>query len=76
MTVLEVGTPHMDTRFQAAELALFTKTCQEMGKPPPRIVEKPDNYMQVQRIKELQPDLEIKGMAHANPLETRGINTK
>lgn len=76
MTCLEVGIPYMDTRYQAAELALLTKTCKEMGKPLPRIVEKPDNYMQVQRIKELQPDLAITGMAHANPLEARGINTK
>ena len=42
----------------------------------PRIVEKPDNYNQIQRIRELQPDLAITGMAHANPLEARGINTK
>eukprot|EP00444_Apocalathium_aciculiferum_P007424 CAMPEP_0183404316 /NCGR_PEP_ID=MMETSP0370-20130417/15090_1 /TAXON_ID=268820 /ORGANISM="Peridinium aciculiferum, Strain PAER-2" /LENGTH=560 /DNA_ID=CAMNT_0025586153 /DNA_START=17 /DNA_END=1699 /DNA_ORIENTATION=- len=76
MTVLEVGIPYMDTRYQAAELALLTKTCKEMGKPLPRIVEKPDNYMQVQRIKEMKPDLAITGMAHANPLEARGINTK
>jgi light-independent protochlorophyllide reductase subunit N len=39
-------------------------------------VEKPDNYRQIQRIYELQPDLVITGMAHANPLEARGINTK
>jgi light-independent protochlorophyllide reductase subunit N len=76
MTVLEVGIPYMDTRYQAAELALLTKTCKDMGKPLPRIVEKPDNFMQVQRIKELHPDLAITGMAHANPLEARGINTK
>lgn len=76
MTVLEVGIPYMDTRYQAAELALLAKTCQDMGKPLPRIVEKPDNFMQVQRIKELMPDLAITGMAHANPLEARGINTK
>ena len=42
----------------------------------PRIVEKPDNYNQIQRIRELKPDLVITGMAHANPLEARGINTK
>ena len=42
----------------------------------PRIVEKPDNYHQVQRIRELQPDLVITGMAHANPLEARNIRTK
>ena len=35
-----------------------------------RIVEKPDNYNQIQRIRELQPDLAITGMAHANPLRS------
>lgn len=76
MTVHEVGIPYMDKRYQAAELALLEKTCQEMGTPLPKIVEKPDNYNQVQRIYELKPDLVITGMAHANPLEARGINTK
>ncbi|WP_416675158.1 ferredoxin:protochlorophyllide reductase (ATP-dependent) subunit N [Egbenema bharatensis] len=76
MTVPEIGIPYMDKRYQAAELALLEKTCQEMGVPTPRIVEKPDNYNQVQRIYKLEPDLVITGMAHANPLEARGINTK
>jgi light-independent protochlorophyllide reductase subunit N len=76
MIVYEIGIPYMDKRFQAAELALLEKTCIEMNVPMPRIVEKPDNYYQVQRIKELQPDLAITGMAHANPLEARGITTK
>lgn len=76
MTVPEVGIPYMDKRYQAAELALLEKTCQEMGVPLPKIVEKPDNYNQIQRIYELKPDLVITGMAHANPLEARGINTK
>jgi light-independent protochlorophyllide reductase N subunit len=76
MIVYEVGIPYMDKRFQAAELALLEKTCQEMNMPMPRIVEKPDNYYQIQRIRELKPDLAITGMAHANPLEARGITTK
>lgn len=76
MTCPEIGIPYMDKRYQAAELALLEKTCQEMGTPLPRIIEKPDNYNQLQRIKELQPDLVITGMAHANPLEARGITTK
>jgi light-independent protochlorophyllide reductase subunit N len=42
----------------------------------PRIVTKPDNFYQVQRIRDLQPDLAITGMAHANPLEARGTGTK
>jgi len=76
MTVYEIGIPYMDKRFQAGELALLEKTCIEMKVPFPRIVEKPDNYYQIQRIKELKPDLVITGMAHANPLEARGITTK
>jgi len=76
MTCPEIGIPYMDKRYQEAELKLLEKTCQEMGVPLPRIVEKPDNYNQIQRIYELKPDLVITGMAHANPLEARGINTK
>nr|AMN09285.1 protochlorophyllide reductase subunit N [Ourococcus multisporus] len=76
MIVYEIGIPYMDRRFQAAELKLLEKTCQKMNVPFPRIVEKPDNYYQIQRIRELQPDLVITGMAHANPLEARGITTK
>lgn len=76
MTVPEIGIPYMDKRYQKAELDFLTKTCNEMDVPLPRIVEKPDNYNQVQRIYELKPDLVITGMAHANPLEARGIDTK
>lgn len=76
MIVYEIGIPYMDKRFQSAELALLEKTCIEMNVPIPRIVEKPDNYNQIQRIKELQPDLAITGLAHANPLEARNITTK
>nr|AMN09143.1 photochlorophyllide reductase subunit N [Rotundella rotunda] len=76
MIVYEIGIPYMDRRYQAAELALLEKTCQEKKVPFPRIVEKPDNYYQIQRIRELQPDLTITGMAHANPLEARNITTK
>lgn len=76
MIVYEVGIPYMDRRFQCEELALLEQTCRDMDVPMPRIVEKPDNYHQVQRIREFQPDLAITGMAHANPLEARGINTK
>lgn len=76
MIVYEIGIPYLDKRFQAAELEFLEKTCHTMKVSIPRIVEKPDNYNQIQRIRELQPDLAITGMAHANPLEARGINTK
>ena len=76
MIVYEIGIPYMDKRYQGAELILLEKTCRDMNIPIPRIVEKPDNYKQLERIKSLKPDLVITGMAHANPLEARGINTK
>jgi light-independent protochlorophyllide reductase subunit N len=76
MVVFEIGIPYMDKRYQGAELAFLEKTCEKMGVFLPIIVEKPDNYNQVDRIKDLEPDLVITGMAHANPLEARGINTK
>jgi len=76
MEVLEIGIPYMDKRYQEAELELLKQTCFEMNSPMPTIVEKPDNYNQIERINSLHPDLVITGMAHANPLEARGINTK
>jgi light-independent protochlorophyllide reductase subunit N len=76
MTVFEIGIPYMDKRYQKAELLLLEKTCLKMNSALPTIVEKPDNYNQLDRIRALQPDLVITGMAHANPLEARGINTK
>nr|AXZ97073.1 protochlorophyllide reductase subunit chlN [Callistopteris apiifolia] len=76
MIVYEIGIPYMDKRYQAAELSLLRDTCIRMNTPMPRIVEKPDNYNQMQRMHELKPDLAITGMAHANPLEARGIDTK
>jgi light-independent protochlorophyllide reductase subunit N len=76
MIVFEIGIPYMDKRYQSAELTLLEETCKKMNTPIPTIVEKPDNYNQLDRIREMQPDLVITGMAHANPLEARGINTK
>ncbi len=76
MIVYEIGIPYMDKRYQKAELELLAKTCHQMNIKIPKIVEKPDNYNQLDRIKDLKPDLVITGMAHANPLEARGINTK
>nr|AYD72542.1 photochlorophyllide reductase subunit N [Halicoryne sp. HV04044] len=76
MIVYEIGIPYLDKRFQACELSLLKQTCSEMKVPMPRIVEKPDNYNQIQRIRELKPDLVITGLSLANPLEARGITTK
>lgn len=76
MIVYEIGIPYLDSRYQQAELALLEKTCVEKNIIMPKIVEKPDNYNQIERIRTLKPDLVITGMAHANPLEARGITTK
>ena len=76
MIVYEIGIPYMDKRYQKAELDLLSRTCKKMNVMIPRIVEKPDNYNQLDRIKDLKPDLVITGMAHANPLEARGFSTK
>nr|YP_010338640.1 protochlorophyllide reductase ChlN subunit [Glaucosphaera vacuolata]UNJ18590.1 protochlorophyllide reductase ChlN subunit [Glaucosphaera vacuolata] len=76
MIVYEIGIPYMDKRYQAAELNLLIETCKEKKVLIPHIIEKPDNHSQIDRINDLKPDLVITGMAHANPLEARGINTK
>ena len=76
MIVYEIGIPYMDKRYQKAELDLLQSTCSAMNVMLPKIVEKPDNYNQLDRIKDLKPDLVITGMSYANPLEARGINTK
>lgn len=76
MKVYEIGIPYIDKRFQYEELKLLKQTCIEMNTPIPHIVEKPNNYNQIQRIRELKPDIVITGMAHANPLQARGIITK
>ena len=72
----EIGIPYLDKRYQAEEIKFLEQTCSKMGVPLPRIIEKPDNYNQIQRIRELKPDLVLTGLAHANPLEARGVRTK
>lgn len=76
MHVSEIGIPYLDKRYQAAELELLHQTCEEMQSPFPRLIEKPDNGYQIQRILLEKPDLVITSMSHANPLEARGISTK
>mmetsp|Transcript_43736 Transcript_43736/g.171131 ORF Transcript_43736/g.171131 Transcript_43736/m.171131 type:complete len:420 (+) Transcript_43736:915-2174(+) len=76
MNVYEIGIPYMDKRYQSAELSLLKETCIREKTVMPKIVEKPDNYNQINRIYDLAPDLVITGMAHANPLEAHNINTK
>jgi len=76
MRVHEIGIPYLDKRYQLNEIALLEKTCLNMHIEVPLINEKPDNYNQLKKIRSLRPDLVITGMAYANPLEARGINTK
>jgi light-independent protochlorophyllide reductase subunit N len=76
MIIYEIGIPYMDKRYQDIELALLKDTCIKMCIPIPRIVEKPNNSNQIRSMRELQPDLSITGMAHANPLGVRGFDTK
>jgi len=76
MVVYEIGIPYMDQRYQKAELELLKETCKSKKVKVPRIIEKPDNYNQIDRIRDLKPDIVITGMAHANPLEARNISTK
>ena len=76
MQVYEIGIPYLDKRYQAGELELLNKTCEECNSIMPVIVEKPDNYNQIDRIQSLKPDLVITGMANANPLQARGVLTK
>ena len=76
MIVYEIGLPYLDVRYQQAELELLQKLCEQRKIIFPKIIEKPDNSNQIDRILSLEPDLVITGMAHANPLEAKGINTK
>lgn len=76
MHVYELGLPYLDKRYQKEELLLLKETCKIMNVNLPRIIEKPDNYNQILRIKDLRPDLVITGMAQANPLEALNIKTK
>jgi light-independent protochlorophyllide reductase subunit N len=76
MKICEIGIPYMDKRYQASEIFMLKQACLDMGVSFPKVVEKPDNFSQLERIRLLKPDLVITGMANANPLEARGINTK
>jgi light-independent protochlorophyllide reductase subunit N len=76
MQILEVGVPYVDRRFQGPEINFLERNCNKNQSFLPRIVEKPDNYYQMHRIHAMKPDIVITGMAHANPLEARGISTK
>ena len=74
--VHEIGLPYLDFRYQEEELRFLSKTCKEMNAKFPKIVEKPDNYLQIERIRDIKPDLVVTGMAQSNPLQSEGIAAK
>ncbi len=65
--VLETGTPYVNKKFHARELASM---------PGQRIIEMPDMSRQILDIRRLEPDLVITNFWQANPYEGEGIPTK
>ena len=68
MQLVEVGTPYLDRRMMAAELALLPA--------PLRLSEGQDLDLQLDRLREDRPDLTVCGLGLANPLEAEGLSTK
>ncbi len=68
MELVEVGTPYLDRRAMAAELALLPT--------PERLTEGQDVDAQLERLRVDRPDLTVCGLGLANPLEAEGLATK
>ena len=68
MELVEVGTPYLDRRLMAGELALLP--------PGTRVSEGQDVELQLERVRSARPDLVVCGLGLANPLEAEGIATK
>jgi light-independent protochlorophyllide reductase subunit N len=68
MELVEVGTPYLDRRLMAGELALLP--------PGTRVSEGQDVELQLERVRAARPDLVVCGLGLANPLEAEGIPTK
>jgi light-independent protochlorophyllide reductase subunit N len=68
MELVEVGTPYLDRRLMAGELALLP--------PGTRVSEWQDVELQLERVRAARPDLVVCGLGLANPLEAEGIATK
>ena len=68
MRLLEVGTPHLDGMFAAAELERIPLET--------TVSEGQDVDRQLERCRDADPDLVVCGMGLANPLEAEGIRTK
>ncbi|MEM7694038.1 MAG: ferredoxin:protochlorophyllide reductase (ATP-dependent) subunit N [Pseudomonadota bacterium] len=68
MEPLEVGSPYINQRLLAADLARLPKTA--------RLSEGQDVDLQLERIRHDRPDLTVCGLGLANPLEAEGLTTK
>ncbi len=68
MQLQEIGTPFFDQQILEAELPLLPDGL--------RITEGQELNDQLDRIRDLQPDLTVCGMGIANPLEAEGLRTK
>jgi light-independent protochlorophyllide reductase subunit N len=68
MQLTEVGTPYLQREHLARELALLPSGTQ--------LSEGQDVEKQLDRCRDLQPDIAVCGLGLANPLEAQGIKTK
>lgn len=68
MELGEIGTPFFDQQVLAGELPLLPEGL--------RITEGQELDDQLDRVRQLQPDLTVCGMGIANPLEAEGLRTK
>jgi light-independent protochlorophyllide reductase subunit N len=68
MELVEVGTPYLDRRLMAEELALLPRGT--------RLSEGQDVERQLERLRAERPDLVLCGLGLANPLEAEGMATK
>lgn len=68
MELGEIGTPFFDQQILAGELPLLPEGV--------RITEGQELDDQLDRVRQLQPDLTVCGMGIANPLEAEGLRTK
>ena len=68
MRLVEVGTPYLHRQHMAAELELLPEDT--------ALVEGQDVERQLDRCREMAPDLVVCGLGLANPLEAEGITTK
>jgi light-independent protochlorophyllide reductase subunit N len=68
MELVEVGTPYLDRKLMAEELALLPSGT--------RLSEGQDVERQLERLRAERPDLVLCGLGLANPLEAEGMATK